>query len=73
MANWTAMCEDTNNAKLNRERIKQGATNQYYDEQAHAVAQWRPGELKPESVILGSLPYAGKLGRCPRDTELDSE
>ncbi len=54
------MCDNLDHARLNRKRIKQGETNQFYTEQAHAVAQWQLGETAPESVILGELPYVGK-------------
>ena len=53
------MCEDENRAKLNRERVARGETNRFYNEQAHAIAQWGWGEDKPESVVVGELPYVG--------------
>ena len=55
------MCDDLNNARLNRERIQRGDSNQYYLEQAHAVAQWHLGEPAPQGVVLGSLPFVGKV------------
>ena len=60
---FNAMCDDLDAARRNRERVEQGYGNAFYHEQAHAVAQWTPGEAKPESVILGELPYVGKIGR----------
>jgi len=56
-----AMCDDLENARLNRERIARGETNQFYDQQSHAIAQWQPGTPVPDSVVLGELPYAGKI------------
>ncbi len=51
--------QELEQARLNRERVKQGIGNQFYQEQANAVAQWGFGEPKPESVIVGELPYVG--------------
>lgn len=48
-------------AKCNRERVKQGYGNQFYAQQAAAIAQWQFGEPKPESVILGELPIIGQI------------
>lgn len=60
----TIMCDDLDAAKRNRERIANGETNRFYNEQAHAIAQWSLDEvIPPESVILGELPYVGKVGR----------
>ena len=53
---FNAMCDDLDNAKANRARVKEGFGNAFYDQQANAVAQWQLGELPPESVVLGSLP-----------------
>ena len=61
------MCEDPELAQLNRDRIKQGETNQYYNQQAHAVAQWQLGEPAPGGVVLGELPYTGKIGRIVKE------
>jgi len=55
------MCDNLDNARLNRERIQRGDTDQYYTEQAHAVAQWSLGEIAPKGVVLGSLPFVGKI------------
>jgi len=51
---------DLDNARHHRERDKT-ETNQFYDAQARAVAQWHLGEPKPESVIVGELPYMGQV------------
>jgi len=57
------MCNDLDKAKRNRERVKQGYGNQFYNRQAYAVAQWQFGEFPPKSIILGELPYVGKIPR----------
>ena len=55
--------DEREQAKLNRARIKEGYGNEFYDQQAHAVAQWGLGETKPREVIIGELPYVGNIGR----------
>ena len=50
------MCDDLECARLNRERIKAGVTNRYYDEQAHILAQWQWCEPPPADLVLGELP-----------------
>ena len=50
------MCNDLDNARLNRERIKRGVTNQYYDEQANILAQWLWCEPPPADLVIGELP-----------------
>lgn len=57
-----AQVNDLDAARRSRERDK-SESNIFYAQQAHAVAQWTWGELPPESVILGGLPYCGKVGR----------
>lgn len=68
-----AMCDDLDAAQRNRERVKQGYGNRFYNEQAHAVAQWALGDKKPESVILGELPYIGRVGRGRLSMEVDTD
>ena len=63
------MCDDLENARLNRERIARGETNPYYAQQAHAVAQWQLSETPSESVVLGELPYVGRIRRDRLDTD----
>ena len=58
------LCENTEHARLNRARVKEGYGNEFYQSQARSVAQWHLGEPPPEGVILGDLPYAGKLPRA---------
>jgi len=67
------MCDDLDAARRNRERVSQGYGNAFYYEQAHAVAQWSLEGEKPESVILGELPYVGKIGRGYLSMEVDTE
>jgi len=64
------MCQDQDLARLNRERVKTNNDLAYWESQARAVAQWAWGEPKPESVVLGDLPY---VGRYKSDTELDRD
>lgn len=66
-----AMCENEELACLNRERVKEGYGNQFYAQQANAVAQWQPGEKAPDSIVLGKLPYIGKIGRPRLDEGVD--
>ena len=63
---FNLMCPDTKAAKLNRERVESDFGGAFYAQQAHAVAQWEPGEEKPSSVIVGELPYVGRAGRVPK-------
>ena len=65
---FNLMCDDLEQARLNRERDNT-QTNEFYAQQARAVAQWTMGEPKPESVILGELPYVGKIGREIREED----
>ena len=53
------LCEDYAQAKRSRDKVKSKDDMQFYLAQANAVAQWQLGEPKPESVILGELPYVG--------------
>ena len=63
------MCQDQDLAKLNRERVKTNDDLAYWESQARAVAQWKLGEPKPESIVLGDLP---SVGRYRTDTKLDN-
>ena len=51
------MVDDAQAAEENRERVRAGYGNAYYDQQAAAVAQWTVGKSKPDAVIIGELPY----------------
>lgn len=63
-----AMCDDLDSAKLNRERIKRGETNLFYEGQAHILAQWHDGDEPPCSLIFGTLPEVNrKTLRLDRD------
>ena len=55
------MCENPEAAQKNRERVKTGYGNRYYEQQAHAVAQWGLEQSKPESVMLGELPVLDRI------------
>ena len=58
-------------ARRNRERIKQGIGREFYDQQSRCVAQWESGELPPKGLILGELPYVNrKQIRLDRDDDL---
>jgi len=59
MGAFDFMCDDLENARLNREHIKGGSTNDFYEEQRRSVAGWRVGEPCPKSIVLGELPFAG--------------
>ena len=59
--------EEQAQAKLNQARVKEGYGNEFYAQQAHAVAQWGLGETKPREVIVGELPYVGEIGRERRE------
>lgn len=63
------MCDNLELAKRNRERVKSDYGGRFYAQQEHAVAQWGLGDKKPESVVLGELPYVGKIGRNGLDTD----
>lgn len=52
------MCDDQDKARLNRERVKQGVGNDYYDQQARCLAQWTE-DKPPENLVLGELPVVG--------------
>lgn len=69
---FSPMCDDLDKAKRNRERDS-AQTNEFYDSQARAVAQWELGKLKPDSVIVGELTYVGKDSRHKPDSELDTD
>ena len=48
--------DDLERARLNRERVKEGYCNEYYDQQARICAQWHSGERPPCNLMLGNLP-----------------
>lgn len=54
------MCENLKLAKKNRERVRNDYCGEFYAQQTRAVAQWGLGEKKPDSVILGELPYVDR-------------
>jgi len=67
------MCADKTRAKANRERVANDEGGAWWREQARAIAQWQEGEPKPASIVLGELPYVGKINRRVTDRELDTE
>jgi len=63
-----AKCDDLEQARLNRERVKQGYGNEFYDNQSSCLAQWHLGDLPPKELILGSLPEVN-----PKQIRLDRD
>ena len=62
------MCADLEQARLNRERVKEGYCNAFYDKQANILAQWSFGSKPPSSLILGGLPQVN-----PNQIRLDND
>ena len=60
-ADGDMLCPSLLKAALNRARVAADIEGDYYREQAHKVAQWGLGERPPEGIVLGELPYVGKL------------
>lgn len=56
---------DLTNAKRHRERDR-NLTNAFYDQQAQAVAQWKLGGMKPQSLRVGELATVLCNTRPPR-------
>ncbi len=56
------MVDNLDNARDNRERVREGYCNQFYNEQARCLAQWTD-KKPPENLVLGELPYVGKQPR----------
>ena len=54
---------DSEDARRNRKRCNEDYGREFYLAQEHAVGQWDMACPKPKSVILGVLPYAGKISR----------
>ncbi len=52
--------DELETARLNRERVKSGETNAYYDQQRNIAEGWAYGTKPPEGLRLGELPYLGK-------------
>lgn len=52
-----AMCDDLEQAKLNRQRVKEGYGNAYYNQQRRAIEQTPADEPLPSTVATGELPY----------------
>ena len=48
-------CE-INHARKNRERIKQGYCNEFYDQQAHILRSWT-GKEPPAGLVLGDIQF----------------
>ena len=65
------MCQDQDLARLNRERVNQDIGGGWWESQARATAQWKLDEPKPESVVLGDLPYVGRVFKTERKQSLD--
>ena len=64
------MCPNLDDAYHNRERVKQGYGDAFYDSQSLAIARWKFGEPKPDSVILGGLSIVN-MGRLPERSTID--
>lgn len=57
---FNEMCIDLDQAKLNRKHVEEDIGGAFYLQQARAIAQWGFNEPKPESVVVGELPFVGK-------------
>lgn len=62
------MCPNIEEARLNRERVKEGYCNTFYDQQANIEAQWAYGALPPRSLVIGALPVV-----CLKQIRLDRD
>ena len=60
--------DELEQARLNRERVKQGYGNEFYANQACICAQWHLGDLPPRELILGALPEVN-----PKQIRLDRD
>jgi hypothetical protein len=65
---YNLLCPEPEQARLNRARVKKDYGKEFYNQQTHAVAQWKLGEAKPESVVVGELPCVGS-GQIQLDTD----
>lgn len=54
------LCEDYRKAKLNRQRVRGGYCNRYYEAQARAERYWKEG-LPPSKLRIGELPQVHLL------------
>jgi len=54
------MCPNMEEAKRNRERVAEFLNQDYYAQQAHAIAQWEWGQPAPKDLVLGELPFINR-------------
>jgi len=53
--------QELEEAKRNREVVKQDIGGRFYAEQSRILAQWELGEKPPKELILGELPQMSKI------------
>ena len=58
--NHKFMCPNMEEAKRNRERVAEFLNQDYYAQQAHAIAQWEWGQPAPKDLVLGELPFINR-------------
>jgi len=64
-----ALWPDLAKAKANRERIERDENWEFWRLQARVCSGWAFGEPPPKGLILGELPYVGRLRRNIRDEQ----